>query len=555
MNKHIQYPSLKLVRYEVNIDTKKHRVTLLAPMANNHRNSIELSVFRSELSDAKYMQQQLLDLGAPVIPDLKVQLARLLSEPARNIIHTTVQAGWHNNQFVTRYGSIPTIDMNAPLLPSDLKDAQIYEFDTSHPLFQKAKKLGSLKNYIKGLERPLTYSRPLTLILASALAAPLADLVGYEGGLAFNLSGPSSTGKTLSLRTNLSTITEPLDTNLASFGDTLGFLLQNHSAFGGACVPYSDPKATREKAGELCDKIQTTTFAFHDGVQRRGLTSERPILSRFAIQLFNTEKPLFEIFRQAGRTFETGDRVRLIDIAISTHHGIFDRVESGSGATAAELAAEVEATITNNYGLLLSKWIEHLRSKEKKALIKRVKNFERQILNIFVEKADPDMLPLQSEQSRMAKSFALIAVAGTIAAKEGLFPVDHRVVIHSTRELFYLAAKQLVEPCNSLEKNIQAFQAYIQDKENHPLVTEGKNADRLKCDHGFRRKEDGKVYLYIRREKIEQFIVDKNYLETVYFPALQERGCLIKPTRGWTSPVQQKGLERQRFVKLRLSKL
>lgn len=316
MNKHIQYPSLKLVRYEVNIDTKKHRVTLSAPMANDHRNSIQLSVFRSELSDAKFMQEQLLDLGAPVIPDLKVQLARLLSEPACNIIHTTIQAGWHNNQFVTRYGSIPTINMNAPLLPSGIKDAQIYEFDTSHPLFQKPKTLGSLKEYMTGLKRPLTYSRPLTLMLAAALAAPLADRIGHEGGVAFNLSGHSSTGKTLSLRTNLSTITEPLDANLASFGDTLGFLLYNQSAYGGSCIPFSDPKATREKAGELCDELQTATFTVHDGVQRRGLKSEQPILPRFAIQLFNTEKSLTEIFQQAGRELEIGDRVRLIDIAI-----------------------------------------------------------------------------------------------------------------------------------------------------------------------------------------------------------------------------------------------
>lgn len=101
----------------------------------------------------------------------------------------------------------------------------------------------------------------------------------------------------------------------------------------------------------------------------------------------------------------------------------------------------------------------------------------------------------------------------------------------------------------------KAFEAFVEISKNFPLAKEGTKVANLEGNQGFRRKEKGGKYLYIRREKIEHFIPDKLYLENVYFPELQDRGCLIRPKNGWTTPVQQKGLELQRFIKLRLYKL
>ena len=558
MNVHQPPARLSVLWEEINIDTQSHTMVLEVLTANLKLEPTILRIPRQNFIEVKLVQQELLKRGAPLIPDLKAQLERILNSSGHAIRHVSSRGGWHSGQYVSRFDMVPDYEAIDPLGfldGDDLSETQTY-FDVSHPLFQPAQSKGLINAYLKGLRVPMAQSRPLTLVLASALAAPLGDLIGRENGFAFNLAGSSTLGKTLASRTSLSATTRPVEKNLASFGDTLGHIQQNLSAFGGSCTPFSDPKAAREKAGDLCDKIQTIVFANADGVSRRSLTYDTPLASRFQIQLFNSEKPMSEIFRLANRTLETGDKVRLIDISIKKPNGIFDKLSEDSKFTPRQLAAMVEDTINDNYGVLMPKWIKYLTGQGAAKLQERVNSYERKILDAFEEKLPSNLMPLQSEHHRIAKSFALVIAAGYIAAENSMFPVDHKTVHRSLRELFYRVVQesQLLVSENSHTEEVKAFQSFIISK-TLPFVMKSKIADEKKCRDGFRRKEDGKVIVYIPREKIEEFISNSLFLEKVYFPDLVKSGCLQKPLNGWTRSIDQKGLPRRRYVVLVLEKI
>lgn len=550
--------NLKILCEEINIDKQSRIMVLEAPSGNSGSNPTILRIPRENFIEVKAVQQELLKRGARRIPNLKEQLDRILDSSSHEVRYVTAQSGWHGGQYVSRFDAVPDFEPGDPLAilnEYDSTEAKYY-FDVCHTLYKSAETVGSVKEYLKGLAEPMSHSRPLVLVTASALAAPLADFIGRETGFAFNLAGPSSLGKTLASRTCLSATTRPVEKNLASFGDTPGYLQQNLSAFGGSCVPFSDPKAAREKASDFCDKIQTIVFANADGVQRRGMTYEASLASRFQIQLFNSEKSMSEIFSLARRSLETGDKVRLIDISIKKPNGIFDKLDEDSKVTSRQLVKMVEDTIMGNHGVLLPKWIEYLRDQGTEKLRKRVERYERKILEIFEEKTPSNMKPLQSEHHRIAKSLALVSAAGYIAAENGMFPVDCSTVLRSMRDLFYRAVEESLTPVptNAHAEEIEAFESFIRSK-SLPFVTEGKIADENKCRDGFRRKDNGKVMVYIPREKISEFISPPLFLERLYFPKLVKVGCLLKPQKGWTVPVQQKGLPRRRYVALVLGKL
>lgn len=557
MNIHQLPVQLSVLSEEINIDKQSHTMVLEVLTTNLKLKPAILRIPRQQFVEVKLVQQELLKRGAPLIPDLKEQLDRILNSSGHPIRYVSSQGGWHSGQYISRFDVVPDYEAIDPfgfLDGDNLSETQTY-FDVSHPLFQPAQSKGLIQAYLKGLRVPMTHSRPLILVLASALAAPLGDLIGRENGFGFNLAGSSTLGKTLASRTSLSATTRPVEKNLASFGDTLGHLQQNLSAFGGSCTPFSDPKAAREKAGDLCDKIQTIVFANADGVPRRSLTYDAPLASRFQIQLFNSEKPMSEIFRLANRTLETGDKVRLIDITIKKPNGIFDKLNEDSRFTSRQLAKMVEDTISANYGVLMREWIKYLTGQGAEKIRLRVERLEKSILEKFETRCPSNLKPLQSEHHRIAKSFALISATGYLAAKNGMFPVDVETVLRSMRELFYLVVEESLLPVseNSYTEEVKAFESFIKSK-TLPFVTEGKTADENKCRDGFRRKEDGKVIVYIPRNKINEFISNSAFLEKVYFPDLVKAGCLLKPLNGWTRSIDQKGLPRRRYVVLVLGK-
>lgn len=537
---------IELISEETNIDTGMVTLTIRAPLQSG--GTCEIRLPRADLDDQKKMRTILLNKGCPRLPDLASQLDRILTSTDAIRIETTNIAGWYDNQLITRYGTFPHPKIKDP------SKSTLTLFDKNHPMSAFHTTAGNLKSYNKTLREALSKSNYLTFFLAAALAPALADRIGISGAYGFNLSGQSSTGKTLTLKLCQSVYGRATDHDLTSFGNTLGYTLANLSAFGGLCVPFTDPKAAREKGKALCEKMQTIIFSGHDAAQRQGLNSEKIPQARFFISLFNSERPLADIFREAGYPYEKGDMVRLIDIPVSSIGGIFDKMTAGDFANSSQYAQTIETAISENYGVVFPKWASYLASVEVDILRKEYQRFENSFFVYIKENQDKIKRPLKltSEEIRMSKAFALVAVSGYIASKNKIIKMKSNEVPHSAAILFERAIQRMSTDNENIVDVKISFENLIQSSHLFPLIKTGTKASETECSNGFRRHDKDGLWLYIRREVFDTYFSAKINLDKDALPNLHKLGLLTKYKDGWTAATQQKGLGRPRLMKIKL---
>lgn len=527
---------IRLITEERNLDTDMVIVVLSAPQRDG--TACEIRIPRAHLGDSKKMRELLLNKGCLDFPDLREQLVELLEAVPLKTVKTTTVSGWYDNQLVTKYGTFP-VSLKTP-------KSSTTQFDHSHSHYVGHQTAGKHALFLKKIKPILDKSNYLSFFLAAALAPALADRIGLSGAYGFNLSGKSSTGKTLTLRLCQSVYGRARDQDLSSFGNTTGYILDNLSAFGSICVPFTDPKATREKSKELCQKMQTIVFSASDGVQRQSLTKERALASRFFISLFNSERPLFEIFTEAGCKYEKGDMVRLIDIPVPTENGIFDRLDDDDDAS--EYAQDLEKIIESNYGVLFLKWVDFLVGQNVEELKDDFERDEKRFLDEANEYA------VSSEEKRMAKAFALVAVAGHYGRKHKIIPkieLGHGDIALS---LFQKACKRMSDSDAQNSNAMHEFNNFMKTTKNYPEVNLNQKVESSLAENGFKRKEGKEHFLYVKHDVFSSFFKNKNLLERIFYNYLQKNGALHKFKGGWTAPIEQKGLARQRYMKFALSK-
>lgn len=547
MLKKLDKNQLELISEEKNIDTDMVTLTIKAPLQSG--GTCEIRMARADLDDHKKMKTTLLNKGCPKLPDLALQLDRILASTAPNRIETTNIAGWYDDQLITRYGTYTKMKGTS-------KKPQIL-FDKNHPMATFHTKAGKLNSYNTALSEALSKSNYLTFFLAAALAPALADRIGLSGAYGFNLSGQSSTGKTLSLKLCQSVYSRATDHDLTSFGNTTGYTLANLSSFGGLCIPFTDPKAAREKGKALCEKMQTVIFSGYDAAQRQGLNSEKIPQARFFISLFNSERPLADIFSEAGYPYEKGDMVRLIDIPVSSVGGIFDKITASELKKSSQYAQSVETAITENYGVLFPEWASYLASVEVDALIKKYRIFEKKFFEHIIAKQGKTerLLPLTSEEMRMAKAFALVAVSGYIASTKDILTINSSEVPHAAAILFERARQRMSKNSDNNDHIKTSFENLIQSSHLFPLITTGMPAKKSECASGFKRHDKGALCLYISREIFDTYFSMNTNLDKDVLPKLHKLGIVNKYKDGWTAPTKQMGLGRPRLMKINLSQM
>ncbi len=155
----------------------------------------------------------------------------------------------------------------------------------------------------------------------------------------------------------------------------------------------------------------------------------------------------------------------------------------------------------------------------------------------------------------MARAFALVAIAGHLAAKEGLFPAAADRAPYSCLRLCKRALERLSGKGLQSHKEIEEFIEHVSSPDNLPMVQLGEKACPQECQNGFRRVEDGATFLYVKVDYVERFFSGKSSLYKDYLPSLERKGIVIRPKNGWTAPIKQAGLDRERCMKFNLDLL
>ena len=328
------------------------------------------------------------------------------------LIRTTKRGGWHGNScFMQPHWSAGTGDL------------QWAQGNTNADAVQ-----GTAKAWKKGLEKPCARSPFLCFSIGVAFAGPLMQLVGEDEGATFNLHGTSSSGKSLSSRACQSVFTRASKVDLCTYGASKRGLEELCYRRNDLAVVLDD-EAHLAGPSKKARSHEKTAIAFKiaggSSDARSEVSGMRPMEWR-TMGLTSGEQPLGE----RGR----GEMVRHIDIAIGQHPaGIFTGlgVERGDiKIRGAVLAAKVEETIANNFGVAMPAFVDKLiidyEGSQQRA---------RELRTGFVDEVKASA----SWDRRLASKFGIVFAGMVLAARSGVAPWEEARALPVVKTLYLKA--------------------------------------------------------------------------------------------------------------------
>jgi uncharacterized protein (DUF927 family) len=303
--------------------------------------------------------------------------------------------GWHGAVYTT---------------PSEtIGDAgEIVVFQNAHaiePAFSAAGTVDAWRDSVGALSAGNTR---LVFAVSVAFAGTLAGIVGEDSG-GFQMRGKSSTGKSTALKAAASVWGDP-DTYMRLWRATANGLeglaaLHNDGILILDELSQCDPKQVGEAAYMLANG-QGKARANQKGAAR---ASQRWRL----LFLSSGEVSLSALMAQAGRKANTGQEVRLADFDADAGagHGAFEELHGQPSGAALSVAVKDAAAL--NHGAVGLAWLRHVVQHRA-----RLADFIADGMGQFVAEAVPAGAAGQVE--RVARRFALVAVAGELAAHFGL---------------------------------------------------------------------------------------------------------------------------------------
>jgi putative DNA primase/helicase len=270
---------------------------------------------------------------------------------------------------------------------------------------------GTLDDWCKSVAAPAADNTRLIFALSAGFAGPIADLLEEES-FGFNLTGPSSVGKSTALIAAGS---------IWGGGGPLGFAyswrLTDNGAEGVACA-HSGTFLALDELGQLNAEVATAlTYMLGNGLgkSRAGRGGEARRTAEWRIVLLSTgEVGIATKIEEAGRgrKAKAGSLVRLIDIPADPGkgRGLFDDCH---GKPPAELAQHLKAAALSHYGLAGPAFVSHLAHSF--ALNPQFKATLRERIDLAQKDLLEGIDTVDGQVMRVARHFAVVAIAGDSA--------------------------------------------------------------------------------------------------------------------------------------------
>ncbi|MER8661290.1 DUF927 domain-containing protein [Mesorhizobium sp. M1148] len=515
----------KIIGEEI-ADNRVRHLTVRFPLQSHGFDEVRIN--RGLLFETQKAKVFFGNLGARLPDDCPSLFRYLQQQQPSESRRVTSQAGWHGNDFVTRFGTLCG-EGHEP----------VYSFDSNSSGASEPSTAGTLRTFVSGIESFVASSEYVLLGMLLGLVPPLAARIGRKGGFTVALCGDGSTGKTLTIQIAHSLLAKAAEeADLVSFGDTVGATLDFLPAAGGTCLGFADIKGDTTLRDAI-QKLRTMVFTGAAGKSRQRSTEAARPDPQFLVTFVSAERSLHDLFEGASLEFEKGEAVRALSIPVPADGGIFD---NAIFASSAELARQLEAFLSKNYGTVLPRWIQQLVHVDKEKLARVVAFQER----AFLDRVRFTSMP--NHQGRIAKRFALLAAVGYVAIKARLLPTDMERLFDSVEALFWQTiffisrADQLKAPLWT------QFFRLVADEVALPKVRTGASPVTT-CKIGFRRQEPGGLSIFLRREPLiatlTQQFVDRDLL-----PQLEAAGCITRSKNEFTRVVAQEGLGRKRYYVL-----
>jgi uncharacterized protein (DUF927 family) len=354
---------------------------------------------RSQLSDAQKLKAELQDKG--VIAYNWNDLQGYLSHAIPTTTHKLVRSvGWHGGLYVqsTRiYGT----------------GTEPLALESSTPACTDFAQRGDLDMWNAEVGERCRGNSRLMLAVCAALAGPLLRLVNVESG-GIHLVGPSSVGKTTALRVAASVWGSPNDF-IRSWRSTSNGLESVAAGLNDSVLLIDEMnQATPQEAGDAVymlgngqGKIRMTRYG----------TGARLLQWRLVF-ISTGEIPLQQHLESAGKSVRAGMEVRLLNVPANAgcDYGMFDTLHMFD--TSKALADHLQTSTGQAYGVAGDRWLTYL-----------AEQIAEHGQEAFCGKMRDRMAEIESQYSRQnadgqvnraARRFALLALAGEMAANAGI---------------------------------------------------------------------------------------------------------------------------------------
>ncbi len=251
----------------------------------------------------------------------------------------------------------------------------------------------------------------LQLAICIAFAGTLLELAGEDSG-GFHLHGPSSTGKTSALKAGVSVWGKPEqpDSYCRSWRSTTNGLeglaaLHNDGLLVLDELNQADPREVGEAAYLLANGLGKARAT------RMG-TARQPASWRLLF-MSSGEESLSAFMARAGQKPTAGQEIRLAEIVADAGAGLGVFEDLHGCADGAALVFAVKEAVSRYHGAVGAEWLK---------LVVRDRSELGTILHDGIRKFIAEFVPkgATGQVERVARRFALVAVAGEIATHYGL---------------------------------------------------------------------------------------------------------------------------------------
>lgn len=376
-----------------------------------HQWAMPLELLQGDGSDVR---RELARLGLSIAPskaarDLLASFLQIWPVQAR--ARCVERLGWHGAVYVTPAESIG-------------QDDEIVVFQNAHALEPAFAISGTAAQWRDSVAALASGNSRLVFALSVAFAGALADVVGEDSG-GFHLRGGSSSGKSTVLKAAASVWGDPsayprlwratangLEGLAALHND--GLLILDE-------LSQIDPKEAGEAAYLLANG-QGKARASRTGAARQSARWRLLFLSA-------GEESLTALMARAGRKANAGQEIRLADIEADAGAGMGAFEVLHDQPSPAALALAVKDAAIRNHGAVGVTWLRCIVADRSK-----LADFIAEGIQQFVQECAPD--DAAGQVLRVARRFALVAVAGELATHYGLTGWPEGEAINAARKCF-----------------------------------------------------------------------------------------------------------------------
>jgi uncharacterized protein (DUF927 family) len=339
--------------------------------------------------------------------------------------------GWHGDVFVTPSGSIGST-------------GELVVFQNAHALEPAFSVLGDEREWRDSVAALAQGNSRLVFALSAAFAGPLADISGEDSG-GFHFRGASSSGKSTALRLAASVWGKPSRYVRLWRGTINGLegLAALHN--DGLLILDEISQIDAASAGEAAYML-----ANGQGKARANRNGHAKAPQRWRLLFLSAgEVSLAAVMASDGKKASAGQEIRLADIEADAGAGmgIFETLH-GSLSPAA-LATAIKEAAEKYHGAIGGKWLNRL-VENRATLAANVTN----LIKAFLTQAVPANANGQVE--RVARRFALVAVAGELATAYGLTGWQEGEATHAAHKCFATWLDTFGGAGNHEERAIQA---------------------------------------------------------------------------------------------------